>query len=619
MTKKLAIVISGAVSLGSYEAGVMYEVLEAIALHNESLPEKHPDRVVIDVITGASAGAMTAAILSQQLYFGGKTLRQPYDGNPLFDAWVKQINIKDLLEVNVNEHKYSLLSSAVIDDIGQKAIPDDPGKPLEPHPASGNTLQLGIAMSNLNGYKQEIPGSGSNESFAYSRYKDQFVCRLQRLPAKTDQPDSRHPRPAETLHLSEMEPRMKGRKVVWRPMHNTCNWGILRMMALSSGAFPFAFRARRIVRSGGSDKSMMATRDSGRKSSAGDQLYGGNYLYTDGGVFENEPVGMAVNLIEAIGAEHQDPNRSYLFVAPGKRTIDADPFFNTEDDLLAMATGLISAIFGQSRFQQWVTEGLTGQLLTVTATEASLVGDTFSAFGGFLEYEFLAHDYNIGRCNARQKLRDGSFDHLIKNYKSIDALMPKVEWPKKCHGQPGSLPPDSTFPALQARSRSQEQKTDGYGEYETDAWKAARKRFAPLAKPRFKPGKGPRRRDLGAELSILMCEVDQSRRQLIAKQVQARVDSLVGFILGKILNPKQAKRRSVRFGLQLALVVLTPFAQIVLKALICPAIATYILHPRPPAEPPPDEACCGAADDEAPSPAKTIASPEKNIDGGESP
>ena len=35
MTRKLAIAISGAVSLGSYEAGVMYEVLEAIA--NEKL------------------------------------------------------------------------------------------------------------------------------------------------------------------------------------------------------------------------------------------------------------------------------------------------------------------------------------------------------------------------------------------------------------------------------------------------------------------------------------------------------------------------------------------------------------------------------------------------------
>ncbi|MFN9672094.1 MAG: hypothetical protein ACK552_05795 [Microcystis sp.] len=37
MSKKLAVVISGAVSLGSFEAGVIYEVLEAIARHNESV------------------------------------------------------------------------------------------------------------------------------------------------------------------------------------------------------------------------------------------------------------------------------------------------------------------------------------------------------------------------------------------------------------------------------------------------------------------------------------------------------------------------------------------------------------------------------------------------------
>ena len=34
MPKRLAITIAGAVSLGSYEAGVLYEVLDAIHQHN---------------------------------------------------------------------------------------------------------------------------------------------------------------------------------------------------------------------------------------------------------------------------------------------------------------------------------------------------------------------------------------------------------------------------------------------------------------------------------------------------------------------------------------------------------------------------------------------------------
>ena len=38
MSKKLAITVAGAVSLGSYEAGVLYEVVTAIGEHND-----HPD------------------------------------------------------------------------------------------------------------------------------------------------------------------------------------------------------------------------------------------------------------------------------------------------------------------------------------------------------------------------------------------------------------------------------------------------------------------------------------------------------------------------------------------------------------------------------------------------
>ena len=583
MPRKLAIVISGAVSLGSYEAGVMYEVLEAIALHNESVGADHPERVEIDVITGASAGAMTAAILSRQLYYGGKALRIPYHGNPLFNAWVQNVSIDQLLSVHTDEHRYSLLSSAVIDEIGRQSIPDEPGLAMDPHPAAAQTLQVGFAMSNLNGYKQEIPGSGGNESFAYSRYKDQFVCRLQRRPPELDQHDSPTSKPGMAIHLTELEPQLRGRKVVWEPIHNTCRWGILREMALSSGAFPFAFRARRIVRSGGSKNSMMSTRDSSIKSTSGDKLHGGDYLYTDGGVFENEPVGMAANLTEILDAGHADADRSYLFVAPGKRTIDADPFFNKEDDLVAMATGLVSAIFGQSRFQQWVSEGLTGKLLTVTATEASLIGDTFSAFAGFLEYDFRAHDYNIGRRNARQKLRDGAFDHLIKDYTSLDKKMRPIDWPEDEQSRYNS----STLASLLPTTLGDNKETpDRYGECETELWKAVCQRYATLAKPLIRQDShGRRKRDQGRELRNLMMEVDESRRALIAQQVYDRVDSLVDFFNSKYLDPIDAKRRSGIFWWLLRQTIGKRATKIALKWSIRSVIKSYILHPMPSSEP----------------------------------
>ena len=56
MPKRLAITIAGAVSLGSYEAGVLYEVLDAIHQHNCVPGTPDEERIEIDVLTGASAG-----------------------------------------------------------------------------------------------------------------------------------------------------------------------------------------------------------------------------------------------------------------------------------------------------------------------------------------------------------------------------------------------------------------------------------------------------------------------------------------------------------------------------------------------------------------------------------
>ena len=75
MPKRLAITISGAVSLGSYEAGVLYEVVNAIGQHNSQPDTKPEERIEIDVLTGASAGRMTATIAAQKLMFEAGALR----------------------------------------------------------------------------------------------------------------------------------------------------------------------------------------------------------------------------------------------------------------------------------------------------------------------------------------------------------------------------------------------------------------------------------------------------------------------------------------------------------------------------------------------------------------
>jgi predicted acylesterase/phospholipase RssA len=157
MPRKLAIVISGAVSLGSYEAGVMYEILEAIARHNESV-KNDEERIEIDVIAGASAGGMTACILAQHLLCGDQplpdnldqSLRKPYN-NPLYNAWVDEVDIRQLIEVEKDYQKYSLLQTKVVEDIGKKYLQDNP-KLNQKHPSAASEIFVSIAMSNLSGY-----------------------------------------------------------------------------------------------------------------------------------------------------------------------------------------------------------------------------------------------------------------------------------------------------------------------------------------------------------------------------------------------------------------------------------------------------------------------------------
>ena len=66
MTYRVAFAISGAVSLGSYEAGTIYEIISALSEHNKNLPENSNERIEIDVLSGASAGGMTAALIAHK-------------------------------------------------------------------------------------------------------------------------------------------------------------------------------------------------------------------------------------------------------------------------------------------------------------------------------------------------------------------------------------------------------------------------------------------------------------------------------------------------------------------------------------------------------------------------
>src|SRR5215469_1228654 len=178
MAKKLAVTIAGAVSLGSYEAGVLWEVLDAIRQHNQH-PETSPDdRVVIDVLTGASAGGMTAVILAQKLLYGADEFQGPYD-NPLYNTWVKRISLEGLQDTRDDENPLqSIFSSNLIRQISEEVITgryrNGPPQPGTAHPAVDGQLSVGVAITNLNGLPFTYTVTPGGE-FTYIDYGDQMT------------------------------------------------------------------------------------------------------------------------------------------------------------------------------------------------------------------------------------------------------------------------------------------------------------------------------------------------------------------------------------------------------------------------------------------------------------
>src|SRR5579859_7522818 len=101
MPKRVAITVAGAVSLGSYEAGVIYELLQAIRTNNEQASSED-GKIYVDVLTGASAGGMTAAMVSQRLMYDAASLEGEFT-NSLYQAWVERISLMGLVKMRWSE------------------------------------------------------------------------------------------------------------------------------------------------------------------------------------------------------------------------------------------------------------------------------------------------------------------------------------------------------------------------------------------------------------------------------------------------------------------------------------------------------------------------------------
>ncbi len=295
-------VLGGGASLGSYIGGAVSEIIRAVE------GNRRKEAVVIDVITGASAGALNAALAARCLSVNRNLL--PW----IEKAWVDAADVSVLLDP-ARPQREGWLDVSVLDELARTLVASDPASDDERSRAAGNTIRLGFTLANLYGVPYD------------RRYR--FL----------NEPDRSF---GTRVHTDSIKFELTKESRAGTPV-----WGEVADAAVASASFPFAFPPRQIGRS--------KTDYPGARLSVGPHGKV-DMWYLDGGLFDNAPLGLARDLVE-MERTHQGQDRRYLFIEPALES--AGPghhgFEGPPSSLGGMASALTKAVLGQGAARDWVT------------------------------------------------------------------------------------------------------------------------------------------------------------------------------------------------------------------------------------------------------------------------
>lgn len=326
---RVALILGGGVSLGSFSGGALAEVLRLL----EGYPgERRAGGVTkplvpkIDVVTGASAGSMTLAILLR-LLLDGRTAEEIQDA--MRAAWVEGVGIDTAdgdgqLLPDLRRHSApSFLSKRPIEHLADRYLggnrATNPPR-AAPSPLLADTVYASFAVANLHGIdvrapaqmiRQRSAGTGEDTAFAdlltTTFHDDRVRFRL----------DAAEP-PADEVAVDAESGaiRLGGRNgIPGAPAAEP--WRLFRAAAIASGSFPGAFPPVSLLRRR-EEYGRLWPDDLARGIGNLEPVDAFRFAYVDGGTFRNEPLREAIELAALRDAGHdaRGVERIFLFVDP---------------------------------------------------------------------------------------------------------------------------------------------------------------------------------------------------------------------------------------------------------------------------------------------------------------
>ncbi len=323
-TTYIAIMMGGGVSLGTYEAGVLAELMKQLQSHNEETGNKN--KYFIDIMVGASAGSMTLGLVADQMYRGNSKIEAD-SLNSLYKAWVNDIDIRRLLpksRKDLVKDPY-VFDSTVLDSIANRLILNKPKKSEnKPVNFAPNSLIIAMTLSNMNGLDYKI-------DFQQSLIKRIFF-----------NTDTRYFRILKSGSVYLTDPT--GTDIV---SDVSVSWKDIINSAIASGSFPFAFKPREIIRykKEYNEINVPLTLKS----------YGmAPYSYVDGGFFNNNPISLALNLARSVDNKREKKKfkRLFLYISPDEKLYKDNSFSEkTVENLDKYAVHIADMLYNTSNSQ----------------------------------------------------------------------------------------------------------------------------------------------------------------------------------------------------------------------------------------------------------------------------
>lgn len=442
---RVGITLDGSVSAGAYIAGVMDYLLETLDKWEEAKKSNDPSipkhSVVVDVVTGASGGGITAGVTALCLYQQRFPATSEYRNNEvylkknkLYDTWVN-LNNADAIssfmstdDLSRENKVVSMLNSDFIEDIVKRVIcynPDNKESVQAGLPAYISPgMKLLMSLSNLEGYQYNIDFSGcGSTSYSMTQHRDYAFFRLgKEYDGKGNIPFY----PPENIGLAE-----------------------LCQAAPSTSAFPVGLAYRLFERKlkyvldnpflHNMKLSLM------HPDPKGDPESSYSAYFVDGGMLNNEPFDMAEKIIQEDSDTEEaskpakpmekdsgcftktiimvepfpsddfvttvkDQNGITSFASLSQAKAKSFPYtlwqvlsqvYKTMRSQLLFKEGEIEKAFDDSDYSRFIIAPRRRSGNDIYNGSIAIACGSLDGFGGFLDKEFRRHDFFLGRENCQ--------------------------------------------------------------------------------------------------------------------------------------------------------------------------------------------------------------------------